>query len=136
VRFKTTLLLLLLAHTTRGNKLSLQVPDLRQGAARVPRPRGAGRQDLRGMGELKGSSRSSSSICPHLIPIFSSSREDHVICDVFIGITQGVDYLKYDNCNNGDLKPLERSGSQMPFPCPSQRLLPACCDDRIGIVTV
>jgi alpha-galactosidase len=21
---------------------------------------------------------------------------------------QGVDYLKYDNCNNGDLKPLQR----------------------------
>ncbi|OQU91579.1 alpha-galactosidase 1 isoform X3 [Sorghum bicolor] len=38
----------------------------------------------------------------------SRHGEDHVICDVFIGITQGVDYLKYDNCNNGDLKPLER----------------------------
>ena len=22
--------------------------------------------------------------------------------------SQGVDYLKYDNCNNGGLKPLER----------------------------
>ena len=23
-------------------------------------------------------------------------------------VLQGVDYLKYDNCNNGDLKPLQR----------------------------
>jgi hypothetical protein len=29
------------------------------------------------------------------------------MCVVF-GSLQGVDYLKYDNCNNGDLKPLKR----------------------------
>jgi len=44
--------------------------------------------------------------------------------------TQGVDYLKYDNCDNGDLKPLERSDSDShmpsfpePLPCPSEHLL-------------
>jgi len=26
--------------------------------------------------------------------------------------SQGVDYLKYDNCNNGDIKPLERCVTQ------------------------
>jgi alpha-galactosidase len=34
--------------------------------------------------------------------------------------SQGVDYIKYDNCNNGDLKPLERCVAQ----CPTLRLLP------------
>lgn len=24
------------------------------------------------------------------------------------GLLQGIDYLKYDNCNNGDTKPMER----------------------------
>ena len=29
------------------------------------------------------------------------------ITEIF-GLLQGIDYLKYDNCNNGDTKPIER----------------------------
>jgi len=38
--------------------------------------------------------------------------EDHVPLVLLICSSQGVDYLKYDNCNNGDLKPLERCVAQ------------------------